>query len=450
MQNAKAKARVVSMRRKKASIENSEGTEAQGDGVEEEVVVTRRRGSSGARKRPNFLLDSGGATAPLSTTPPSSHSSSPSPPSNNEVEVPKPKPLQQNGNTELPPMPEIPTSQFVPIGADLLYQLQQLPPEASQATPPNPTPPIDISTPLSSEPSTPASDSPPTCPYTSLDDLPRTIPFGVPEYEPTFGPSEPYEFNPIDIPRPTRETSPISFFKTPMSASFIPTSSMSLGADSSAAPLSFSYSASVGDDAKVTVTEDFLSARLSEDYEPRSMSKALDVVRPNGKKKADKDRRPSLSDIDSDDGGSMRFGTPDESFAALPTHYLLDITRKVQRNVKCPGCGTAISHGLFTTARLCSYYCAYYCTKCHVGDEAVIPARLVHQLDVKSYPVCSEARGHIHQYYRSPQLDMKTLNPAAYRYSSTLEKVIEKKGSERKERRKVKRRKLRMMIMGCS
>ena len=47
----------------------------------------------------------------------------------------------------------------------------------------------------------------------------------------------------------------------------------------------------------------------------------------------------------------------------------------------------------------------------------------MHQLDVKAYPVCSEARGHIHQYYRSPCLNMKVLNPAAYRYSSTLEKV---------------------------
>jgi len=158
------------------------------------------------------------------------------------------------------------------------------------------------------------------------------------------------------------------------------------------------------------------------------MSKALDVVRPstNGKSKKSY-RRGSLTDIDSDEGsnaGSLRFGTtPDDSLPALPMHYILDVTRKVQRNAKCPGCDAVLSHGLFSTARLCSYFCAYYCGKCHVGDEAVIPARLVHQLDVKPYPVCSEARGHIHQYYRSPQLDMKALNPAAYRYSSTLEKA---------------------------
>lgn len=185
----------------------------------------------------------------------------------------------------------------------------------------------------------------------------------------------------------------------------------------------------------MTVTDDFLRARLSDDYEPAAKTKAVDVV--GRRKPSSNGIRTSASadnDASSDEGGSsygsMKYGsTPGEDMnpATNPlvkeSHYILDNNKKVLRNTSCPGCNANISHGIFSGSKLCSYYNAYYCNKCHVGDEAIIPARLVHQLDPKAYPVCSEARGHIHQYYRHPQLNMKALNPAAYKYSATLEKV---------------------------
>lgn len=504
----KSKKRIASQRRKKASIETladggsgENSTEAKQENpipeLEVNVITRTRRSSSASRtKRPvsleiphgsdhtfseSSLLSSTPPTllTPGSVTPLSSSSSVIAPAdadssSKSAVEVTtEPKKETSGLDFELPPMPQIPASGFIPVSNDFLQQLQQIQPSTSPSKSPSLNSSATINNDNPTLSSTPTTTDEVSEPAPSFTDFPRSIPFGVPDYKPedsypstiandyslqqqlhqqlqqqqqqqfslrSLNSSTSSLYNdPSAVSTPERSTppSPQPFFHRPVSLpiTYNPNSVLALDSYSST-PTTYTYSTSVDDETKVTVSDDFLKARLSEDYEPYKKSKALDVAG---------SRRPSLnghsslpSDMGSDEGGSsygsMKYGsTPSDADQAnvpsnppVTTHYLLDANtlRKVQRNTSCPGCNASISQGLFSTAKLCSYYNTYYCNKCHVGDEAVIPARLVHQLDPKAYPVCSEARGHIHQYYRHPQLNMRVLNPSSYKYSASLEKVF--------------------------
>lgn len=42
-------------------------------------------------------------------------------------------------------------------------------------------------------------------------------------------------------------------------------------------------------------------------------------------------------------------------------------------------------------ARLCDYTGLYFCENCHIGDTAIIPARVIHNWDFRPQPVCRVA-----------------------------------------------------------
>ncbi|XP_076236884.1 pleckstrin homology and RUN domain containing M1 [Calliopsis andreniformis] len=102
----------------------------------------------------------------------------------------------------------------------------------------------------------------------------------------------------------------------------------------------------------------------------------------------------------------------DEQLGKLPREKGLDI-----QNYGCFECGHAIGM-TFSKAHVCSYSGNYYCSKCMSQNEYIIPSRVIHNWDLKSYPVCNKAGEYLQNC--PTLLDFKTLNPRIYMAVDTM------------------------------
>jgi len=64
--------------------------------------------------------------------------------------------------------------------------------------------------------------------------------------------------------------------------------------------------------------------------------------------------------------------------------------------------------------RVCSFIGGYFCSECHVGQEWVIPARVIHNWDFRRYPVARRSAAFLEEIQHRPLLDLKSLNPRLY------------------------------------
>jgi len=64
--------------------------------------------------------------------------------------------------------------------------------------------------------------------------------------------------------------------------------------------------------------------------------------------------------------------------------------------------------------RVCSFTGGYFCSECHIGQEWVIPARVIHNWDFRRYPVARRSAAFLEGIQHDPLLDLKSLNPRLY------------------------------------
>ncbi|XP_066997403.2 uncharacterized protein Plekhm1 isoform X2 [Anabrus simplex] len=83
------------------------------------------------------------------------------------------------------------------------------------------------------------------------------------------------------------------------------------------------------------------------------------------------------------------------------------------QNYTCKSCGHPVGMN-FGKARVCSFVGGYFCPECHVGDEWIIPARVIHNWDFRRYPVAKKSAAFLDEIQHHPLLDLKILNPRLY------------------------------------
>ncbi|XP_044477236.1 uncharacterized protein LOC123204570 [Mangifera indica] len=74
--------------------------------------------------------------------------------------------------------------------------------------------------------------------------------------------------------------------------------------------------------------------------------------------------------------------------------------------------------------RLCEYTGQLFCSTCHTGDTAVLPARVLHHWDFTRYPVSQLAKSYLDSVYDQPMLCVSAVNPFLYSKVPSLQHVM--------------------------
>lgn len=99
--------------------------------------------------------------------------------------------------------------------------------------------------------------------------------------------------------------------------------------------------------------------------------------------------------------------TFDEQLGRLAREKGLDL-----QNYNCLDCGQHI--GLtFVKANVCNFSGEYFCCNCMATEGYLIPSRVIHNWDLKKYPVSSKVAKYLSE--SSALLDLKALNPRIYK-----------------------------------
>ncbi|XP_064097696.1 pleckstrin homology domain-containing family M member 1-like isoform X1 [Macrobrachium nipponense] len=69
---------------------------------------------------------------------------------------------------------------------------------------------------------------------------------------------------------------------------------------------------------------------------------------------------------------------------------------------------------IYGKPRVCNFDKRYYCYECHEDEVAIIPARLVHNWDLSTYPVCKKNSQWLTAIHHQPLIDLRTVNPKLY------------------------------------
>ncbi|XP_063920619.1 differentially expressed in FDCP 8 homolog isoform X2 [Zophobas morio] len=77
----------------------------------------------------------------------------------------------------------------------------------------------------------------------------------------------------------------------------------------------------------------------------------------------------------------------------------------------------------WSEARRCDYSGLYYCTACHWGSSAVVPARVVHNWDLSPQPVCQASLQQLRVTANRPLLNLEELNPRLFSFVHELSLV---------------------------
>ncbi|KAJ8682955.1 hypothetical protein QAD02_018747 [Eretmocerus hayati] len=96
----------------------------------------------------------------------------------------------------------------------------------------------------------------------------------------------------------------------------------------------------------------------------------------------------------------------DEQLGRLAREKGLDL-----QNYNCLECDKQIGI-IFAKANVCRFSGDYFCCGCMSPDEHIIPSRVIHNWDLKKYPVCIKAAKYLSEC--STLLDLKVLNPRIY------------------------------------
>jgi hypothetical protein len=90
----------------------------------------------------------------------------------------------------------------------------------------------------------------------------------------------------------------------------------------------------------------------------------------------------------------------------------------------CAECGSPLPlNKEWTEARRCDYSGLYYCTACHWGSSAVVPARVVHNWDLTPQPVSQASLQQLRVTANRPLLNLEKLNPRLFSFVHELSLV---------------------------
>ncbi|XP_043278921.1 uncharacterized protein Plekhm1 [Venturia canescens] len=96
----------------------------------------------------------------------------------------------------------------------------------------------------------------------------------------------------------------------------------------------------------------------------------------------------------------------EDQIGILPQEKGLDV-----QNYSCFDCAHPIGM-TFSKAHVCSFSGNYYCATCMANEEFFIPSRIIHNWDLKQYPVCRRVAKYLTDC--PTLLNLKTLNPRIY------------------------------------
>lgn len=97
---------------------------------------------------------------------------------------------------------------------------------------------------------------------------------------------------------------------------------------------------------------------------------------------------------------------------------------EIEVEFDCHGCGESLGC-LFGQPRFCHLTGKNYCKNCHVGDEAIIPARVFHHWDFQKYKVCETSKSMLGFNYYEPLIDVDGLFPKAEESLKELHDILE-------------------------
>lgn len=102
----------------------------------------------------------------------------------------------------------------------------------------------------------------------------------------------------------------------------------------------------------------------------------------------------------------------EEQLGNIPREKGLDT-----QNYSCLDCGQAIGM-TFSKAHVCSFSGDYYCSDCMAEGQYLIPSRMIHNWDLKQYPISRKAAAYLTD--KPALLDLKVLNPKIYMAVDTM------------------------------
>ncbi|XP_004378338.1 pleckstrin homology domain-containing family M member 3 [Trichechus manatus latirostris] len=133
-------------------------------------------------------------------------------------------------------------------------------------------------------------------------------------------------------------------------------------------------------------------------------------------------RSKSKDQMGGHDGRKNKRQSVTTSFLSILTTLSLERGLTAQ-SFKCAGCQRSIglSNG---KAKVCNYSGWYYCGSCHVDDNFLIPARIVHNWDTSKYKVSKQAKEFLEYVYEEPLIDIQQENPMLYLHAEPLAAVV--------------------------
>ncbi len=84
----------------------------------------------------------------------------------------------------------------------------------------------------------------------------------------------------------------------------------------------------------------------------------------------------------------------------------------------CPDCLEKIESS--SSARFCNLFGRWFCSKCHVEDESMLPGRLLRLWDIKRYKVCVFAKEEIQRSSKSVLYDVDAINNVLFKVCEPL------------------------------
>ncbi|ETE69159.1 Differentially expressed in FDCP 8 [Ophiophagus hannah] len=98
------------------------------------------------------------------------------------------------------------------------------------------------------------------------------------------------------------------------------------------------------------------------------------------------------------------------------------------QDYRCAECRAPISlRGIPGEARQCDYTGLYYCSSCHWNDQAVIPARVIHNWDFEPRKVSRCSMRYLVLMVSRPVLKLRETNPLLFNY---VEELVEIRGGK--------------------
>ena len=73
--------------------------------------------------------------------------------------------------------------------------------------------------------------------------------------------------------------------------------------------------------------------------------------------------------------------------------------------------------------RVCTYDACYYCFDCHENEEHVIPARVIHNWDLRKHQVAKQCKLFLLHIEEEPLFNIDETNPTLYNVINELHEV---------------------------